>query len=103
MTEQSQNNPCPEPVTCSIAVELANLRGQVTGELKALTEVVKALKASNESAFARGEATMKDHDERIGAVEKKIWWVSGAVAAVTAIITAIVTNIESLFHGGKSG
>lgn len=92
----NQNNPCPEPIVCSIAVELASLRGEV----HALGEVVKALKASTESAFARGEKIMDNHDDRITKVERKVWFASGASAALSAAATSIITRI---FGGGHSG
>lgn len=101
MTEpQNQDNPCPEPVVCSIAVKLEALRGEVVGELKALTENVKALKACSESAFTRGEKTMEEHDGRIGAVEKKVWFASGAAAALSAAATSLLTKIFGGGHGG---
>ncbi len=91
-----QINPCPEPVTCSIAVELANLRGEV----HALSEIVKALRASSDAAFRRGEKTMENHDDRIGKVERKMWFASGAAAAISATATSLLTKI---FGGGHSG
>ena len=97
MTEKStQDNPCPEPLTCSIAVELANLRGEV----QALGENVKALKACSEAAFHRGEKMMDHHDDRIGRVERKVWFASGVAATLSAAITAFITKI---FGGGHSG
>ncbi len=95
MAEQI-NNPCPEPVTCSIAVELANLRGEV----HALGENVKALKACSESAFRRGEKTMDEHNERIVRVERKVWFASGVAATLSAAATSLLTK---LFGGGHSG
>ena len=97
MTEPlNRNNPCPEPVTCSIAVELEKLRGEV----HALGEVVKASMASTEAAFLRGEKIMDDHDRRIGKVESKVWFASGATAAISAAATSLLTR---LFGGGHSG
>ena len=106
MAEQT-NNPCPEPVTCSIAVELANLRtenatmrGEVRAEFASLTEIVRALQASSEAAFDRGEKTMDDHNGRIQKLERKIWFVSGAASAISASITAFVSRISGGGHGG---
>ena len=96
MAEPNTNNPCPEPITCSIAVELANLRGEV----HALGENVKALKASTESAFKRGEKTMDEHNTRIGKVENKVWFASGVAATLSAAVTSLLTKI---FGGGHSG
>src|SRR3990167_3088454 len=95
MTEQNQDNPCPEPITCSIAVELANL----SGEVHALCENVRSLKASTESAFVRGEKLMDSHDNRIGRVERKVWFASGVAATLSAAATALLTK---LFGGGSS-
>jgi hypothetical protein len=100
MTEPANQNPCPEPITCVIAVELANLRGELGSELKALAENVKALKASSEIAFMRGEKIMDEHDDRIGRVERKIWFASGMAAAMSAAATAFLTKI---FGGDSNG
>lgn len=81
------NNPCPEPVTCSIAVELEKLRG----EMHSLGEIVKASMASTEAAFERGEKVMEDLDIRTDKIEKKIWWVSGAAAGAASVITGALT------------
>ena len=114
MPEPKQDNPCPEPVVCSIAVELARLRGEVTtdlakacGEINSLTVNMKALKASADAAFVRGEKTMDEHDDRLDKVEKKIWWASGAAAgaasAITGAITFIVTYVKVKGGGGHGG
>ncbi len=95
-TIQTQNNPCPEPVTCSIAVELERLRGEVG----ALTEIVKALRATTEAAFKRGEKIMDNHDERIGKVERKVWFASGATAAISAACTSLLIKLFGGGHGG---
>ena len=98
-----QNNPCPEPLTCSIAVELEKLRGEV----HSLGEIVKASMASTETAFGRGEKIMDEHDDRLDKVEKKIWWASGAAAgaasAITGAITFIVTYMKIKGGGGHGG
>ncbi len=106
MAEQL-TKPCPEPVTCAIAVELANLRtenahlrGDVRAEFASLTEIVKALQASSEAAFERGERVMGDHGDRIQKLERKIWFTSGAASAISASITAFVSRI---FGGGHVG
>jgi hypothetical protein len=103
MAEPNTNNPCPEPVTCSIAVELENLRGEV----RALSEIVKALRASADESFNRGEKIMDEHDDRLDKVEKKIWWASGAAAgaasAITGAITFIVTYLKVKGGGGHGG
>lgn len=96
----NQDKPCPEPLTCSIAVEMANLRGELGADVRALTENVKALKASQEAAFARGEKKMEKHDTRITAVERKVWFASGVAATISAAITAFLTKT---FGGGHSG
>ena len=94
--KQNQDNPCPEPLTCSIAVELANLRG----ELYAFGENLKALKACSEAAFHRGEKMMDDHNDRISKVERKVWFASGVAATLSAAVTSLLTKI---FGGGHSG
>src|SRR3970040_1627157 len=96
MVELKKDNTCPEPVTCSIAVELEKLRGEVM----ALTEIVRGLRASTESAFTRGEKIMDNHDDRIGKVERKVWFASGATAAISAAATSLLTRI---FGGGGHG
>ena len=96
MTELYKTNPCPEPVTCAIAVELEKLRGEV----HALGEIVKALMASTEAAFIRGEKIMDEHNDRIGKVERKVWFASGVAATLSAAITAFLTKT---FGGGHSG
>lgn len=101
MAVPEQNNPCPEPLTCSIAVEVARLRGEVTSELMALTENVKALKSCSESAFSRGEKKMDGHDTRIDSLEKKIWWASGAASAISMAFTFVFPYIKR--GGGENG
>ena len=83
-------------MTCSIAVELANLRGDV----HALEEIIKALRASTEAAFQRGEKMMDNHEDRIGRVEKKVWFASGVAATLSAAVTSLLTK---MFGGGHSG
>lgn len=96
MAESNTINPCPEPVTCSIAVELANLRGEV----HALCEIVRALRASTEAAFERGEKIMDEHDKRIGKVESKVWFASGVAATLSAAVTSLLTKMFGGGHGG---
>ena len=86
---------CPEPSVCNIALEVAKLRGELTTEISSLAEIVKALRASSAAAFFRGEKIMASHDDRIGKVEKKIWWASGAASAITAVITFVITYLKT--------
>ena len=83
-------------MTCSIAVELERLRGEV----HSLKEIIRALKASTEAAFLRGEKIMDDHHDRIGKVEKKVWFASGATAAISAAATSLLTKLFGGGHGG---
>lgn len=92
---QETINPCPEPVTCSLAVEIANLRG----EILALTQNVRALKASADAAFGRGERTMEMHGGRIEKLEKKVWWATGAASAISGAFAAIAAKF---FGGGAN-
>lgn len=90
------------------------MRGELTtdlaktcGEINSLAANVRALKASAESAFVRGEKTMDEHEGRLGKVERKIWWASGvaagAASAITGAISFVVTYIKLKGGGGHGG
>lgn len=92
-------NHCPEPKYCEVALNLEKIYGDIRSELSTGTEIMKSLKAQQEVFCDRFEKILEKQDERIRVVEKKVWYASGGVSAITAAITAVITKVMG-GHGG---
>lgn len=90
---------CTDPKHCDVALALEKIYGEIKSQLRAGTEIMKSLKASQESFNARVEKILEKQDQRIMSVEKKVWYASGGVSAITAAITAITARIFGGGHG----
>lgn len=94
----TENN-CPETKYCEVALKQEKQYGEICAQLSAGTQIIQSLKASQKEGFERLEKLLEKQDDRITAVEKKVWYASGGVSAITATITAIVAKIFG-GHGG---
>lgn len=95
-------NKCPNQY-CEVALKLEEIKGEINSQLSRGEQIMKSLKASQEAAFDRFERVFDKQDQRIGAVERKVWYASGVAAGVSAACTAILSNLKALLHWGGSG
>ncbi|GAB62665.1 MAG: hypothetical protein DWB56_14830 [Candidatus Jettenia sp.] len=92
-------NICPSPKYCEVALKLEEIHGDIKSQLSSGTEIMKSLKAQQEAFCDRYEKILEKQDARIAAVEKKVWYASGGVSAITAAVTAFITRVLG-GHGG---
>ncbi len=78
---------------CDVALKLETIHGEIKSQLSSNIEITKSIRASQDAFNARIERILEKQETRIGAAEKKIWYASGTVSAVTAAITAGVEKI----------
>jgi hypothetical protein len=93
----AENN-CPNTNKyCDVALKQEEIYGEIKSQLSAGTEIMKSLKAQQEIFLERFERLTERQDERITAMEKKVWYATGGVSAITGAITA---GLIKLFGGG---
>lgn len=90
---------CPNPRYCDVALKLEEIHGDIKSQLSSGTEIMRALKASQEAFNDRMEKIAEKQDQRIVSVEKKVWYASGGVSAITAAITAMTAKLFGGGHG----
>ena len=91
-------NYCPNTDKyCDVALRLEEMCGKINGQLSAGEQIMKSQKASLDTFCDRIEKVLDRQDQRIRAVESKVWYASGGVSVITAAITA---GIVKLFGGG---
>lgn len=91
-------NSCPNTNKyCDVALKLEEIHGEIKSQLSAGTEIMRSLKASQEAFNDRMEKIVEKQDQRIGAVEKRVWYASGGVSVITGAITA---GVAKLLGGG---
>lgn len=106
MTEPNKDNPCPELKFCAVALHLEKIYGDIKSQLSSGAEIMRAQKAAQESFCDRVEKILNkqdqlrdDLDKRVGSVEKKVWYASGAASVISAGVAAFITKIFGGGHG----
>ncbi|GMU26433.1 MAG: hypothetical protein AMXMBFR16_13380 [Candidatus Uhrbacteria bacterium] len=90
---------CPELKYCEVALKLKEIHGDIKSQLSSGEEIMKSLNAAQDAFCVRVEKILEKQDQRINAVEKKVWYASGGVSAITAAITAFMSRMIG-GHGG---
>ena len=67
--------------------ELQRSLGRIEGTLREVKEAIVVRNAGDDARFAKVE-------DRVGKVERKVYWASGVIAVVTA---AIVAKLKTVF------
>ena len=84
---------CPEHNYCQVALDLKQIQGEIRAELATGTQIMRSLKASIEAntnrvekVLDKYESVLKEQEDRISKLEKKVWYASGATGAVSFLL-----------------
>lgn len=92
-------NNCQYLKYCDVALKLEEMHGEIKSQLSAGNEIMKSLKASQEVFNDHVEKILEKQEHRIASVEKRVWYASGGVSAITGAITA---GFMKFFGGGTN-
>lgn len=93
------NSKCPETKYCEVALKLEEMHGDIKSQLSSGTEIMRSLKAQQEAFCTRIEGILEKQDVRIRSVERKVWYASGGVSAITAVVTTFIAKLSGGGHG----